>query len=350
MPSRYGPGVLPEPNVSFANALSGLAGGFDYGTQLMDRRRQRQQQDEDRARAARERMAADLERPGAVSEESFLRSPDAMRDVAALPAGVGNASTRFQGDHLPLTFTPEASRRYFQTATGPVVDRKAALADQYASALARTVPTYVHSGYDSPQAMEEGKVRIALGSNPQRPAQAENIRAKTGKLEGAAGDERTIAAEARRTHPRWAHLPDHEVAVLYDYEQKSGITEGRQTRVAGTRAATSPAREHWQLQDWEREQAGSQQDLQNLDRQPEAGYRPGGSYPQGTSAQSVGRWRQRRAAAATRFANSQAALKALRAGQPVPPEILGGPAGGPGPGAGGGTRRTLPPLPPIPPN
>lgn len=263
MPSRYGPGVLPEPNLSFASALSGLAKGFEYGQQMRERKRQREREDvkqreheEDRARMTREREAADLARPGAVSLGTYLDRPGVEADLApSTLREMGNAAVPEMG---ALDFTPKAGARYFQTATGPVVDREAAMQESLAPYLTRLeAGARFRSGY--PTASQAATLQRADLATKKAATQAQSLAQNAARLRSeypeldALGldDAETVRIGAtwqKRLHPvaprprRSTTTPtDRSLAALQREKQQA---QSRLQSLENSPAASPDDREH----------------------------------------------------------------------------------------------------------
>jgi hypothetical protein len=160
MPSRWGPGVLPEPNYNFANALAGLQSGYGFGSDILAQRRQRQREqeewqehEEDRNRYLTQLRAGEEAQPGAMPLASFLQDPAYKKevDVAATKAQPATAGGR-------LVFAPHFARDLYQEPTsGAVVSRGAAREQLLGDYLGRQMPIWQARGQ-----IEQGKEDAAL--------------------------------------------------------------------------------------------------------------------------------------------------------------------------------------------
>jgi hypothetical protein len=335
VPSRYGPGVLPEPDLSFGNALSGLARGFDYAQDLRDRRRERQREDiaqrqheEDRNRYMRQLAARDLAEPGAMAESSFLDQPGAKSFL--VPGGDVRKQLAPRGSHPAdgggLDFTAEGGRRYFQTATGPVVDRKVARDTMMADQLARMIPSYARAGFGSPQAQTQEELK----RHPERGAavtRAEDVHQKGKEL--ATGQAQSAAAFRSMYPDLPTTMSDEEVVRIgrqrqgRDYNVAHPMPE--QPGAVAARGQGAADRTTEQLQ---RELASAQSDVHDMESR----------VPPGVGRPGHVQWLQRYQAARARRDRAQADVDAsLR--HPGAPR-RGAPRAA--------TRPALPALPPLP--
>lgn len=173
----------------------------------MARRRQRQREDqadldrqEDRNRYARSLRAADVARPGALTLDTYLSRPGVESELgAATLRDIGSAAVPDATSNL--SFTPEAGRRYFQTATGPVVDREAAAKETMAPYLERIQATaQARSAY--PTASDQAataRTSAAAEKAKARHQTAEQFRAEHTDLRGLSDDEIVIRLGAGRS-------------------------------------------------------------------------------------------------------------------------------------------------------
>ncbi len=222
MPSRYGPGVLPEPNYSFADFLGGAERGYGFVQGIADRRRQRQQEDEDRRRQQQEREAADRARPGAVDIGTYLQRPGVERDLSPQTLhNIGSAGVPDATSHLE--FTPEAGKDLYQTATGPVVSRAAAQEQSLAPYLSRIKAT--------------AEARSAYPTAADRGAEDRRIAAAM-----KAKEVTTSAAQFRTQYPDLAGLGD-EQAVRLGMSRNQRIFGNANPTPARPRAAGAGATE-----------------------------------------------------------------------------------------------------------
>jgi hypothetical protein len=218
MPSRWGPGVLPEPNYNFANALAGLQSGYGFGSDILAQRRQRQREqeewqehEEDRNRYLTQLRAGEEAQPGAMPLASFLQDPAYKKevDVAATKAQPASAGGR-------LVFAPHFARDLYQEPTsGAVVSRGAAREQLLGDYLGRQMPIWQARGQ-----IEQGKEDAALkrvmlqqsGAAARTAAQQAGATSRAGmpaRPRAAAGGTGRAGAGAARIDPRVAALAAH---------------------------------------------------------------------------------------------------------------------------------------------
>jgi len=177
MSNPYGPSVLPQPNLSFADFLSGMTRGVQAGADISELRRKRREEEEDRNLYLRQLTAQEAAQPGAQTETSFLAGGGAEALTPSSRMVVEKSKTPYTGRlefrpqpvavsqgpaiHLPASaklgihpidiegpVETAPGSRYFQTATGAVVDRQAANAQLRADALARHIAPWDVPGYE----------------------------------------------------------------------------------------------------------------------------------------------------------------------------------------------------------
>jgi hypothetical protein len=138
--SRFSPTVLPEGNFSFADAIAGAGQGFRFGEDVRDRKRQRHREDVSDAEHVADRRATDDARPGAESLDAFLKSPGGASTLRERKTMLPEGQRPAPGAYDRVQFAPDTAGRFYQTATGPVVDRDVARKENVGTYLDRMMP------------------------------------------------------------------------------------------------------------------------------------------------------------------------------------------------------------------
>ena len=305
MASRYGPGVLPEPNVNFEAAIRGLQGGYEFGEGIRQRRRQQQWESEEEAEQRREweereqdrnryltqLRASEEAQPGAVSLASFLQQPSYKKevDVGATKAQPASAGGR-------LVFNPKFAGRMYQTSTGAVVDREAARQEEFGDLLDRYRAQYGGQYFERsqfPTPTEKGREGKALATGAADATDAAALQTEYPDLRGLSTAETLREGRERRARD---YANAHPAPARPRAGGGSGPSEGDRRLTA-----------------LQRELSSAQADVESLERAPEyALWRQaeqartaGKAAPAGTTDARYSQWLTRYQGALTRRGRAQ---------------------------------------------